>query len=468
MKLWQKLFIGTLIIFIIAFNAGVLYLTNYSYNFNRQKETDHGIREQEVILSSVTGRISNAEQFFTEAPFNYDRLTAIIEPIANFYKEQGVLLALFDNANTVFTDIPVTEDVENLLKFESLSSKNIMEKTIEGKRHILVASRLTDYPHLTFIYARDISDVDEFRADISRAFAIVNVAVLAFLGISIFFLLRHMTKPINVLIDTTNEIADGAYDKRAKVKSRDELRILARSFNKMAASIEENMTLLTKSAEEKQQFIDDLTHEIKTPLTSLIGYSEYLLAANCTERERTIAVGHLYDTALRLKNLSEKLLDLAYSRDENIEWERINISGLLDELTVMVLPVLAPRDIKLTTQSELTLLTGERTLILSMIQNLVENAARASEDGSEILVRAYMEDFPVIEVTDKGCGMSKLDAERIMAPFYRVDKSRSRKFGGVGLGLSIVTQIASLHGATIEVESKVGIGTRIKVKFTSH
>jgi len=465
MKLWQKQFIGTLIIFIIAFNAGVLYLTSYAYNFNRQKETEHAIREQEVILSSITGRIANAEQFFSDAPYSYERLSAVISPIADFYRAQGVLLALFEGGNVVFSDIPDIDD--ELLLFTSTGSKNIKEETIEGNRFILVASRLSDFPHLTFIYARDISDVDEFRADISRVFAVVNIIVLVFLGFSIFLLLKYMTRPINTLISTTNKIADGAYDKRANVTSNDELKLLARSVNKMADSIEKNMAELTKSAEEKQQFIDDLTHEIKTPLTSLIGYSEYLLAANCTERERTIAVGHLYDTALRLKNLSEKLLDLAYSRDENIEWERINIPELLSELTVMILPVLAPRDIKLTTSPELTELTGEKTLILSMIQNLVENAARASSDGSEILVRVYFENSPVVEVADRGCGMSKLDAERIMAPFYRVDKSRSRKFGGVGLGLSIVSQIAALHGAKIEVESKVGIGTRIRVRFTN-
>jgi len=106
-------------------------------------------------------------------------------------------------------------------------------------------------------------------------------------------------------------------------------------------------------------------------------------------------------------------------------------------------------------------------LLLSMLQNLVENAARASSEGSEVTVRVFMDSYPVIEVTDTGCGMERRDVERIMAPFYRVDKSRSRKFGGVGLGMSIVSQIASLHGAEIEIESTPNIGTKIKICFTS-
>ena len=465
MKLWQKIFIGTLIIFIVAFNAGVLYLTIYSYNFNRQRETENSIREQEMIKSSITSRIANAESFFPGAPQNDERLAAIMSPLAEFYKQQGVLLALLNNGENVFTDI---EHIDNeLLNLKNEQSKNIMEETIDGKRHVFVASQIQDYPHLTFMYARDISQVDDFRTNIGRAFAIVNVIVLAFLGISIYLLLKNITKPISKLTSITADIANGAYDKRVEVNSNDEIGALADSFNRMADSTEEHIAQLKKSAEEKQQFIDDLTHEIKTPMTSILGYSEYLHSAKTTEEERMIAAAHLHKMTQRLENLSEKLLDLAYSRDENIEWETVYVPELFKELTVMMLPKLAPRSIKLHTSPELTHILGDKMLILLMLQNLVENAAKASNDGAEITVRIYMEEHPVIEVKDTGCGMESRDVERIMAPFYRVDKSRSRLYGGVGLGLSIVSQIVTLHDARVEIESEPGIGTVVRIHFTT-
>ena len=479
MKLWLKIFIGTLIIFIFAFNAGVLYLTIYSYNFNRQTETDNSIREQEIIKSTVTGRLANAESFFPDAPTNSERLVAIIDPLANFYSPQGVLLTLYYDGLNVYGDIPnirhiVFDDVANvrqieseLLNLDNTQSKNIVEVTIDGKRHVLVASKLPDYPHLTLLYARDISQVDIFRTIIGRVFAIINIFVLSFLGISIYLLLKHITKPISKLTTVTVDMANGAYEKRVDVNSSDELGVLADSFNRMADSIEEQMSMLKKSAEDKQQFIDDLTHEIKTPMTSILGYSEYLHSAKSTEEERIVAAAHLYDMTLRLEALSEKLLDLAYSRDENIEWETVYVPGLFDELTMMMHPKLAPRNLELLVFPELTYITGDKMLILLMLQNLVENAAKASNDGAVITMRTHMEDHPVIEVRDTGCGMEKHDVERIMAPFYRVDKSRSRKHGGVGLGLSIVSQIAALHDARVEIESEPGFGTIVKIILKS-
>jgi len=467
MKLWQKIFIGTLVIFILAFNAGVLYLTVYSYNFNRQRETENSIREQEMIMSTVAGRITSAESFYLGVQNSNERLTAIIRPLAEFYEQQGVLLALYNSNEKLYTNMP--EVASDVLELTSENSKTIMEETIVGRRHVIVASSIPNYRHLTFIYARDISQTDDFRTNISRVFAVVNIIVLIFLGTSIYLLLRHITKPITQLTAITADIANGAYNKRVIVGSNDEIGELAGSFNKMADSIEEQIAELKKSSEEKKQFIDNLTHEIKTPMTSILGYSEFLHSAKATEEEQIIASAHLHETALRLENLSDKLLDLAYSRDENIDKETVYISELFKELTMIMYPKLIPRSIELLTEPlpELPFIIGDKFLLLLMLQNLSENAAKASGDGAVITIRAYMDEHPVIEVTDTGCGMEKRDVERVMAPFYRVDKSRSRKFGGVGLGLSIVSQIADLHNARIKIDSKQGRGTSVKIHFTT-
>ncbi|MDR2590125.1 MAG: HAMP domain-containing histidine kinase [Oscillospiraceae bacterium] len=468
MKLWHKIFVSIFVIFTITFNVGVFYITSYSYNFNRERERENAIREQQMIQSSIENRIISAEALFPNIANANLMLATIVSSLSDFYEPQGVLLALFNENGDIIHNDMLSITIDNqLLIFESTSQKNTMEETINNKRHIVVASILPEYPHLTFVYARDISQIDDFRSDISRVFAFVNVIVLIFLGISVYLLLRHIIKPIINMKTTVAEIADGAYNKRVVVNSRDELGALANSFNRMADSVEENMKQLTKASEEKQQFIDDLTHEIKTPLTSILGYSEYLQFAKYTENERIIATGYLYETAMRLNTLSDKLLDLTYSRDENIEKKALDTRILFEDLTAMVLPVLAPRNIKLDTSVDLPEITGDETLLLAMLRNLVENAARASADGSLITVRAYKEKYPILEVSDKGCGMEQKDVERIMAPFYRVDKSRSRKFGGVGLGLSIVSQIASLHGAKVNVVSVPNVGTTVKISFTS-
>lgn len=465
MKFWQKIFLWTLVIFILAFDAGAYTLTIYSYNFNRQRETENGIREQSIILSSVTSRIANAEAIYTDASNNKERLAAILRPLTDYYKPQGVLLALFDGETEVYSDI---EDInQQLLHLESTQNKNIMDGLSGGKRYVFVASQLPGYPYLTFVYARDISQIDDFRKDVSCVFVIMNIIVVVFMGVAIYLLLRYMTRPIDELNKMTTEIAGGAYNKRVALNRADEFGNLGNNFNLMADSVEKNMERLTKTAEDRQQFIDDLSHEMKTPITSILGYTEYLQNARSTEEDCEIAICHLHDAALRLKNLSGKLMELAYLRGEKIKLQSVNVPELLSALTDMTRPIFTDRQLTFNTQTTITEISGDETLLLSMLTNLVENAAKASKPCSTITVRAYKTDYPVIEVSDTGQGMEQSEIHKITIPFYRVDKSRSRKFGGVGLGLSIVSQIVTLHGAQLEIDSIPGAGTTVRIHFAT-
>ena len=493
MKFWHRICIGVFVVFILAFDAGAFYLTVYAYNFNRRSETDSGIREQGVVLSSITSRITSAETFYPDTPDNEERLLAVIRPLADFYSRQGVLLALYNKSYEIYADIPDI-DIE-MLNLSNTQEKNIMETTINGMRHVIVASKIPGYEHLTFIYARNISQIDSFRADVGRAFVIMNAVVMLFLGCAIYLVIKWLTRPIAELTTITAEIANGAYEKRASTNRNDELGELAISFNRMADSVQENMEDLTKSAIDRQQFIDDLTHEIKTPLTSILGYSEYLQNAKSTEEERIVAAGHLHKMALRLKSLSDKLLDITFLRGESIKFSPVNVSILFNELKDIVSPVLTDRNLRLVVSSNIAHINGDETLLLSLLVNLVENAARASEEGASIIVNAYKKQhkdadvsvsdasagfggeaidasvivdsgISVIEVVDNGCGMDKREIEKITTPFYRIDKSRSRKYGGVGLGLNIVSRIVALHGAKIDIISNPGKGTAVRIYFS--
>ena len=465
MKFWQKIFLSTIIIFVIVFNISVYFLTSYSYEFTRKRENESSIREQNVILSSVSLAISNAETVYPGASTDVNRLIAVIKPLAEFYDKQGVLLALFENNNKVFSNIEHTP--ESLLVIKNEQSKNTMDMVLSEKRYGFVSSQVSEYPHLTFVYARDISGIDDYRVNISRVFIIVSIIVFTFFLLSIFLLLKHMTRPITKLNEITAEIADGAYTKRVSLNRRDELGKLGDSFNCMADSVEKNIAKLTKDAENKQQFIDDLTHEMKTPLTSILGYSEYLKNAKSTEDERLLAIEHLHNAALRLKNLSVKLLELTFLRSEPMKFELIDIKSLFKALSGLMYPILEEKNLSLTLLTDINSIKGDETLLLSLLTNLVENSAKASKPGGTIIMKAYEKDLPVIEIIDNGRGMEKEEIEKITEPFYCVDKSRSREFGGVGLGLSIVSQIVKLHGAKLEIESEPEKGTTMRIYFTT-
>ena len=510
----------------LVFSAGAYTLTTYAYNFNKQRETETALREHGIILSMIEARISGVEKYNFDVATNKERLAAVMKPVADYYRRQGGLFALYSGEEEVFSDIP-DMDIK-LIELGNAQDKNKQVAAIGAKRHVLVASKVPDYPHLTFVYARDISQIDNFQKDASRVFIIINVLVLVLIGVSVYLLLRHMTRPITSLGRASAEIAGGAYDKRVCINSGDEFEQLGRSFNMMADSVGENIARLARSAEEKQEFIDDLSHEIRTPLTSVLGYAEYLQNARIGEEERITATENLYQAALQIKNLSGKLLELTSlrnDRNEDLELGSVMVQSLFDDLVNLLQPSISARGLSLKTYSDIGHIRGDKTLLLSMLTNLVENSARASKPGDVITVKAYetqrpagevidtepnvvkvigtekdmgagfitngwkgqnvvevddtkdgmdaghiakaVKRFNVVEVIDTGYGMDIRETRKITAPFYRVEKSRSRKDGGTGLGLSIVSQIAALHEADLEIESQPGEGTVVRICFTT-
>lgn len=465
MKLWQKIFLGTLIIFIAVFDIGAFMLTSFAYDYSRERETEIAVREQSVILSSFTSSLLRAESFDPEISMNKARLSEIMSSLSNYYQKQGVELALLLNSEIIYSDLKYVD--KEWVDLSDSNSKIISETKIDDKRILVVSSQVSDYTELNFVYCRDISAIDAFCSDISEFFVMLNIIIIPVTCILIFLILKYITKPIALLNTMAAEIADGSYDKRVEIKRSDELGQLADSFNRMADSIEETMFSLKKSAEDKQQFIDDLAHEMKTPMTSVIGYSEYLKNANGSKKNQIIALEHLSDSMLRLKNLSEELMKLTLLREEITELKQIEVDRLLNALEVTMKPSLERRNLKLILFSQLEHLLCDEVLLLSVLTNLVENAARASKSGDCVTVRVYKNEEAVIEVEDKGIGMEQVEIEKITAPFYRIDKSRSREFGGVGLGMSIVSRIAALHNARLEIKSEKGAGTVVRIIFTT-
>jgi signal transduction histidine kinase len=464
MKFWQKIFLSTLVIFITLFDIAAFILVSYSYNFSLKREEDTSTREHAVILSSIENSIVNASELFPNVSYNQERLNTIIKPLANYYEKQKVYFALYEDREKIYSNAP-DFDID-LLSAQGSENKVIKNQKIEGNRYFFVASKLSSYPHLTFIYARDISELDTFLISISRVFVIVSVVLCVILGISIYTILKRLTRPLNELNAVTSEIASGAYTKRVNINRKDELGELAQTFNIMADSVEDKVNQLTRVSENKQQFIDNLAHEMKTPLTSILGYSEYLQKAVINEEQRIIATGHLYEAAKRLQNLSSKLLDLSYLRSRKIELNQVDIQALFSSLEILMQPTLKERKLRLETINHLKWLKGDETLLLSLLTNLVENAARASTENEIITVRAYQKNnHPILEVSDNGCGMDTKELEKIIEPFYRVDKSRSRALGGVGLGMSIVAQIADFHEAKLDIQSQQQQGTTVRIIF---
>jgi signal transduction histidine kinase len=293
-------------------------------------------------------------------------------------------------------------------------------------------------------------------------FAGVSIAAIALGAVVVMLLVRRSTKPITALSETAREIADGAYEKRVKVRTKDEIGTLGEDFNRMADAVETKISELSERNERQRLFIGGVTHEFKTPMTGLILHAGLLRRANLSEDERDASLAHIESQTQWLERLTQNLLKLTTS-DEEIELQSVNIPELLDAVKEGVEPKLNERGAVLSVQCETDTLVLNPDLMHSLLNNLIVNAANAYDaDAPEkpILLTVTGKTF---SVSDRGRGIPKEAIDRIFEPFFRVDKSRSKKQGGSGLGLALVKTIADAHGATIAVDSEPGKGTTVSV-----
>ncbi len=214
--------------------------------------------------------------------------------------------------------------------------------------------------------------------------------------------------------------------------------------------------------EAQRQLIGSMSHELKTPLTAIKGYSETLLRVNLTKEQEEKALGYIYQESGRLSRLSEKMMELTklYEPECSIELQEISVDELFAAAEDSVRHKLKEAGITLLREGDYQGKTKrlDSDLMTSFLINLVNNSVMASKRGSHIYLGA---DGNSLWVRDEGCGIPPEEVDKVRKAFYRVDKSRSRKSGNMGLGLALCEQVAAVHHGRMEIESKVGEGTRI-------
>ncbi|MBR6040319.1 MAG: HAMP domain-containing histidine kinase [Clostridia bacterium] len=335
--------------------------------------------------------------------------------------------------------------------------------TVQGRR-LLIAGSSTSIGGKTYdVYVvEDISDVYTRIRRMAWIFAGVSVATIALGAFVVMALVRKSTKPVTALSEAAREIADGAYEKRVAVRTKDEIGALGEDFNRMADAVETKISELEERNERQRLFIGGVTHEFKTPLTGLLLHAGLLRRANLSDDERDASLAHIESQTAWLERLTQNLLKLTTSDDE-IELQAVHIPDLLDEVKDGVEPKLNERGATLSVQCETETLTLNPELWRSLLNNLIVNAANAYDaDAEEKPITLTVKD-KTFSVTDYGRGIPTEAQSRIFEPFFRVDKSRSKKQGGSGLGLALVKAIADAHGASVTVESEEGKGTTVSV-----
>ncbi len=321
-----------------------------------------------------------------------------------------------------------------------------------------------NYEGHIFLYRLcDVSAVEDRFFMLVAAMASLLVVLTAAASIILRLVLKRVLRPLKELNETTKRMADNDYGQRVAIRRMDEIGELGESFNKMAEAVEARAKSLEESERKKTLFMGDLTHELKTPLTAISGYAQTLLAVKISKEEEQEALLYIDEECKRLSKLSRKMMRLLeLDRDVELELALTPVRELFGRTEHACKAVLEEKRLTLAWEEHGEMLPMDVELMTDMLINLVDNAAKASVEGGKIVLRAWERR---IEVEDFGQGIPEEELERIMEPFYMVDKSRSRRTGGSGLGLALVAMIAKRHGIRIEIDSRLGEGTRFILQF---
>ncbi|MBQ1705082.1 MAG: ATP-binding protein [Clostridia bacterium] len=273
---------------------------------------------------------------------------------------------------------------------------------------------------------------------------------------------RRITEPLGA-IDLRDPDDRGVYE---------ELRPLVQRIRAQNREIQHNMEELkaehARQDEMRREFTANVSHELKTPLTSISGYAELIQGGMVRQEDVPRFAGTIWREAQRLIVLVNDIIRLSRLDDKDVEEERepVELSALCREVIESLAPAAAEKDVSFALTGTPATVTGIRQILGEVIYNLCDNAIKYNRPGGSVAVDVQETDGQtVLSVKDTGIGIPEEELGRVFERFYRVDKSHSKEVGGTGLGLSIVKHGAAYHNAAVEVESTPGEGTCFTVRF---
>lgn len=356
---------------------------------------------------------------------------------------------------------------EELWSTAVIGQKQYMITKEAGRYYLFSCSTsLVQDKMMNIINARDITETYQLVENERRYFVLLLGIVVLCCTVAVFVITYLLTKPLETLNRASKKFGEGDYESRVHLRSHDEVGTLAQTYNQMADAVCEHMDELQGMVTRQEQFVADFTHEVKTPMTTIIGYADMLRSKEMKRENQVLAASYIFHEGKRLEAMSMKLFDFIYTKHRKIEFQPISVVSFMQEVTESVTPILAQKNQTLVCTTVEARIEGDSNLLKSAFINIIDNARKASEQGSEIRFFAKQTyDGVQIGVQDFGVGISEEHLQRIFDEFYMVDKSRSRKEGGAGLGLSLAASIVESHGEKLEIESTVGEGTTMWVVF---
>lgn len=502
MKLGVKIIFSITIFFSVIFLAGGYALISYFYEITMAREAEAAIGQYQYNKFVVQAYlITKGKEWFAEAAEGrYD--------FGSMVSDMDGEVALFTLDHTVlFSDFPAKADISGLL--EDVDKDIIYYRFLRiNNRMYLIMTGVVAHGDtgIYLVTGTDVERVLEQQEQILKKFGAVYAMAVGIGAFLIFGISVLITKPIKQLTVATKKIADGDYGERVPEGGGDEVGQLAQNFNRMAVAVEEKVQELSENARQKEDFVANFAHELKTPLTSVIGYADRIYKKELPREEQKKAAWYIWNEGMRLEALSLKLMDLIILNHKDFCLQEMESEAVFRELAADVAYLMEEKGVTLDCAVESAFIHVEYDLFKTLFLNLVDNAVKAgakriqvtgsvkkteesdfmekkeiteenSQEGKHFEERkrskdgiGFRKEKPdtekscfVVQIQDNGSGIPRQEIKRITEAFYMVDKSRSRKQHGAGIGLALAEKIARIHGGSLDFESDGESGTTVKL-----
>ncbi len=428
----RKMALSLALIALIVFPIGTFLVSRFCFSLTMERERNRALSEEAAISRAIVMEISGK---------NISGVFSAASGLQAKYGSSALHVYLLYNGRPMAGAVlPDAENIDRLIQTQGRATLLSGEKQL-----LLIAHRLSN--EITLVVSSSVAPVYQLKTDLMRLSAVVSAVGALVSAVAAYILSGAVLKPLSHLTRAAEKMADGQYDAPLPEIRKDETGILTKAFSHMKnAVILREAKILTES-EGRQELINAISHEMRTPLTAIVSGARLVKTASLTEDEKSEILSMIESESMRLSKMDETLMLLTRLSEGEIEKESFSAletakeaAGIFDFVPV------EGRDF---------ILSGNRELTVILLRNLIVNALRA---GGEVRVLISDNGFCV---SDTGCGMTEEEISHAFEPFYKADKARTRKNGGAGLGLTIVKRISDLHGGSIRIESEKGRGTRV-------
>lgn len=458
MKLMWKFFFSIMTITQLCVSIGGYYLIQTQFNDSINVKQKQSIIDNDTLYYLFREPIDKALDLKMK---DKQKIKKILSQDFSNHIIDDMMFVISNNTTSILINNVDREFADHFGKTIVYGYSTITKVVEYHDSYFIVSSTYIEKDDMIYFIDNYINIDDLFATKDKQLGILSRLIVIEFMisGMVIMFVSYRLSKPIKQLSIAMDKLSNQEYNVLVPSYRHDEIGELTNGFLKMSKQIEDYIAELKDVNKRQETFINNFTHELKTPLTSIIGYADYMRSKKLNEEEIVLSANHILNEGKRLESISKKLMQLIVLKNDEFSFYHINVKEFFDTIKdILILHT----NIVMNIEEEYIYI--EPDLMKNAVLNLIDNAVNACDKQESIIISGYKEkNNYIIKICDKGKGMTKENLKHIQEPFYMVDKSRTRLHGGSGLGLALVQKIIELHDADITFDSELGKGTTVTI-----